>query len=307
MPKTHFAGLLVPAVTPIDENFEVDHGTFAAICRWLLDQGAHGLAVFGTTSEANSLPVKARREALDRLLQSGFRGDQLLPGTGMSALADTVELTRHAVSNGCGGVLALPPFYYKPVDDEGLFRFYAEVIERVGSSDLGLWLYHIPQNTGVPITHALIARLRERYPETVLGIKDSSGDWANTEALLTRHPGLRVFPSSEGVLLKALRLGAAGCISATGNVNPAGIRAVYDGWQGADADRLQSSAAEIRTIVSSYTLVPAVKAVLAAQLDLPALNRPLLPLMPLAEEQNAELLSRLAAVGHRLAPLKAAA
>ena len=307
MPKTQFAGLLVPAVTPVDAAFDVDHKTFAAICRWLLDQGAHGLAVFGTTSEANSLSVKARREALDRLLESGVRGDLLLPGTGMSALADTVELTRHAVSAGCGGVLMLPPFYYKPASDDGLFGFFAEAIERVGSSDLGVWLYHIPQNTGVPVTHTLIERLRARYPDTVLGIKDSSGDWANTEVLLKQHPGLRVFPSSEGVLLKALRLGAAGCISATGNVNPAGIRALYDGWQGPDADRLQSAAAEIRTIVSSYTLVPAVKAVLAAQLNLPALNAPLPPLTPLSSEQRDELLSRLAAIGYRLDPLPAAA
>jgi 4-hydroxy-tetrahydrodipicolinate synthase len=296
----HFSGLLVPAVTPFTDDLDIDHARFATVCRWLLGQGAHGLAAFGTTSEANSLSIPERRDALERLVAAGVPPQALLPGVGASALPDAVELTRHAVSLGCGGVLMLPPFYYKPVSDDGLFAFYAETIERVGSEDLGLWLYHIPQNTGVAITHSLIERLRARYPRTVLGIKDSSGDWANTQALIQQHPGFRVFPSSEGVLLNALRLGAAGCISASGNMNASGIRALFDGWQGPDAEALQASAAEIRAIVGSYTLIPAVKAVLAAGLGAPSLATLRPPLAPLDPAQRADLLQRLEAAGHRL-------
>jgi 4-hydroxy-tetrahydrodipicolinate synthase len=300
MPNVNFSGLLVPAATPFGPDLTIDQPTFVKVCRWLLAEGAHGLAVFGTTSEANSLSIPERRDALEGLIGSGIPADVLLPGVGMSALPDAVDLTRHAISLGCGGVLVLPPFYYKPVWDDGLFAFYAELIERVGSEDLGLWLYHIPQNTGVPITHALIERLRTRYPQTVLGIKDSSGDWTNTQALITQHPGFRVFPSSEGVMLKALRLGGVGCISASGNVNAAGIRSLYDGWAGPDAEALQAAAAKIRTVVGSYTLVPAVKAVLAARLGVPSLGTLRPPLTALDAAQRTELLARLEAVGYHL-------
>ncbi len=301
MAKTDFAGVLVPAITPFDDKLEPDAALFAWTCRWLLDQGANGLAVFGTTSEANSMSVAERKRLLEGLVEGGVDPSLLLPGTGMPSLTDAVDLTRHAVSLGCGGVLMLPPFYYKPASTEGLFAFYSEVIERVGSSDLGLWLYHIPQMAGVGIPHDLIERLIARYPDTVLGIKDSSGDWANTEAMLTRFKGFRIFPSSEGVLLKALKLGAAGCITASGNINAAGIRKLYDNWQGPDAEALQAPVAEVRTIFSAYPLIPAAKAVLSRSLGKPGLATVRPPLTPLAAAQADELMGRLQAAGHAYA------
>ncbi len=302
MAKADFAGVLVPAITPFDPGLEPDAPLFLKTCRWLLDQGANGLAVFGTTSEANSLSLGERRALLEGLVAGGLDPSLLLPGTGLPALPDAVELTRHAVSLGCGGVLMLPPFYYKPVSADGLFAFYAEVIERVGSSDLGLWLYHIPQMTGVGIPHDLIERLIKRYPQTVLGIKDSSGDWANTEAMLARFPGFRIFPSSEGVLLKALRLGAAGCITASGNVNAAAIRHLFDHWTSPEAEALQKPVAAVRDAVSGYPLIPAVKAILATLLAEPGLSTMRPPLTPLTEAQATELMGKLQAAGHAFAP-----
>lgn len=302
MAKTDFSGVLVPAVTPFKANLETDAPLFLKMCRWLLAQGANGLAVFGTTSEANSMSIPERRHLLETLVEGGVDPALLLPGTGQSALPDAIELTRHAVSLGCGGVLMLPPFYYKPVSDEGLFAFYSEVIEQVGSPDLGLWLYHIPQMTGVGIPHDLIERLIKRYPHTVLGIKDSSGDWENTEAMLTRFPGFRIFPSSEGVLLKALRLGAAGCITASGNINAAAIRRLIESQSSPEAETLQQQVAEVRTIFSSYALIPAAKAVLSTMLREPGLATVRPPLTPLSDIQSAELLGRLERAGHAFAP-----
>jgi len=302
MAKANFAGVLVPAITPFDARLEPDPGLFLKTCHWLLAQGAHGLAVFGTTSEANSLSLSERKRLLEGLAAGGIDPTLLLPGTGQCALPDAVELTKHAVSLGCGGVLMLPPFYYKPVSVDGLFAFYSEVIERVGSQDLGLWLYHIPQMTGVGIPHDLIERLISRYPDTVLGIKDSSGDWANTEAMLNRFPGFRVFPSSEGVVLKALRLGAAGCITASGNINAAAIRNLIDNWQSPEAEELQKPVAEVRNIFSSYPLIPAAKAVLSTVLAEPGLATLRPPLTPLTDAQTTELLGRLKDAGHAFAP-----
>lgn len=302
MAKTDFSGVLVPAVTPFKANLETDAPLFLKMCRWLLAQGADGLAVFGTTSEANSMSIPERQHLLETLVEGGIEPSLLLPGTGQSALPDAVELTRHAVSLGCGGVLMLPPFYYKPVSVEGLFAFYSEVIEQVGSPDLGLWLYHIPQMTGVGIPHDLIERLIKRYPHTILGIKDSSGDWANTEAMLTRFPGFRIFPSSEGVLLKALRLGAAGCITASGNINAAAIRRLIDNQTSSEAETLQHQVAEVRNIFSSYALIPAAKAVLSTMLREPGLATLRPPLTPLSETQSTEILGRLEGAGHAFAP-----
>lgn len=301
MAPVPFSGLLVPAITPFDGALAPDADAFVHVCKWLLADGAHGLAVFGTTSEANSLSVAERRGLLDHLVAAGVAPRVLLPGTGMCALPDAVELTRHAVGLGCGGVLMLPPFYYKPASDDGLFAFYAEVIERVGSSDLGVWLYHIPQNTGVGVPYTLIERLLARYGNTVLGIKDSSGNWENTEGMLRSFPGFHVFPSSEAVLTKALALGAAGCITASGNINARGIRALYDAWQGPDADALQAKVARVRAIIARYPpLVPAVKATLAEALGRPGLARLRPPLVALTAAERETLRAELAEAGHTI-------
>ena len=159
----------------------------------------------------------------------------------------------------------LPPFFFKGVSDEGLFAYYAEVIERVGSDRLKVYLYHIPQFTQVPITLNLIEMLRKRYPDTVVGAKDSSGNWDNTKAMIDNFAkdGFDVFPASESTLSTALPLGAAGCISATVNMNPAGIYALYQGWNTRQGEALQASADVIRKIFQAVPMIPAMKRVVA--------------------------------------------
>src|SRR5262244_2717910 len=164
------SGVWVPALTPFDTSLKVDEKRFIDYCRWLLERGADGLAVFGTTSEATSLGLLERQGLLEKLIAAGIPPGRLLPGTGLSAVPETVALTRHAVGLGCTGVLMLPPFYYKNVSDEGLVAAYSETIERVGDARLRLYLYHIPQMSGVPITLGAIERLLNRYPGTVVGI-----------------------------------------------------------------------------------------------------------------------------------------
>src|SRR5437588_12958129 len=137
-----FAGVLVPVLTRFTAAGEPDAGRFVAFCRFLLGQGADGLAIFGTTSEANSMSAGERMELLDRLVAAGIPPAKLMPGAGACSVTEAATLIRHAVGHGCGGVLMLPPFYYKGMDDNGLFAFFAAVIERVGSSALRVLLYH---------------------------------------------------------------------------------------------------------------------------------------------------------------------
>ncbi len=303
--RKRFAGVLVPALTPFKPGYAPDEGKFVGFCRWLLDQGANGLAVFGTTSEANSLTLAERQRLLEALIEGGITAGILMPGTGLCALPDTVALTRHAVDLGCGGVLMLPPFYYKGVSEAGIFASYAEAIERVGDARLALYLYHFPQMTGVPLPLRLIERLATAYPEVVLGIKDSSGDWEGTKAILGALPQLAVFPSSESRLLEGRRLGAAGCISASANLNVAAIRRLYDARSDAEAERLHGAVSGVRAVLEKRPLIPALKGVLAAATTDPdwAILRP--PLRPLAPEALRALLAEIRAAGLDLDRLKA--
>ena len=252
-------------LTPFDAKLQPDAGRFARHCKWLLSQGLRGLAVFGTTSEANSLSVEEREALLETLLGSGVAPGALLPGTGCCALTDTVRLTRAAVRAGCTGVLVLPPFYYKAVTDEGLFRAFSEVIERVGDSRLRMYLYHIPPIAHVGFSLKLVERLVTAYPGTVAGMKDSSGDIANTKAVIDAFAkdGFEVFSGSEKFLLENLRRGGAGCITATGNVNPAAIDRLYRNFGSPEAEGMQARLNAVRNAFEKRPVIPALKAVLA--------------------------------------------
>src|SRR4249920_61970 len=215
-------GVLSPVVTPFTRDLRPDPERFIAHCRWLLSQNC-GLAVFGTNSEANSLSVDERIALLDALLAADVDPARMMPGTGCCALSDTVRLTEHAVKAGCGGVLMLPPFYYKDVSEDGLYRNFAEVVERVGDARLRIYLYHIPPVAVVGITVKLVERLLKAYPTAIAGMKDSSGDWNNTKTFLdafaktapSARTGFDVFVGSETFLLANIRNGGAGTISAT--------------------------------------------------------------------------------------------
>src|SRR5690606_14748557 len=216
-----------------------------------------------TTSEANSLGIDERMEMLEEIVEAGVPPSKLMPGTGMCSLADAILLTDHAVELGCGGVLMLPPFYYKNPSEEGLFRFFAEVIEEVADDDLKVYLYHIPPIAQVGFSLPLFERLRKEIPQTVVGLKDSSGDWNNTKAILEAFPGFEVFPGSEAFLLDALRLGGSDCISATANVSARAIREVFDNWQGPNADKIQANVTTLRQAIQQYPMIPVLKALLA--------------------------------------------
>src|ERR1051325_1975858 len=289
-----FAGVLVPVSTPFTPAGEPDTGRFVAFCRFLLDQGADGLAIFGTTSEANSMSAGERMELLDRLIDAGIPAARLMPGTGACSVTEAASLISHAVGHGCGGVLMLPPFYYKGMNDNGLFAFFANVIDRVGSNALRMYLYHIPPQTLLGLSLDLVGRLIEAYPQTVVGLKDSSGDWSNTAALLDRFPGFAVFPGSEVFLLDGLRKGGAGCITPTGNVNVPGIRKVYENWQTPRADSLQAEITTARKTIQAYPMVPALKCIVAHFHNDPdwATVRP--PMSPLSEAQSAAVVGDLA-------------
>ncbi len=297
------SGVLAPDDTPFTTELAPDEERFLKHCRWLQDQNC-GLAVFGTNSEANSLSVGERTRLLDMLIEHHVDPKRMMPGTGCCSIVDSVTLTKHALAHGVGGVLMLPPFYYKGVSDEGLYRTFAEIIERVGDDRLRIYLYHFPQMSQVPLGIELVARMRESFPGIVVGMKDSSGDRDNLDAVLSAFPGFGYFAGNETLLLANMRAGGVGCISATANVNPKAIDHLFQNWQTDDADSVQSSLNDVRRAVQQFPLVPALKKIISHYAGDPEWNRLRPPLVELAEADGDKLMADLDAVGFEMQGLR---
>ncbi|MDK1386019.1 dihydrodipicolinate synthase family protein [Sinorhizobium sp. 8-89] len=267
MSDFEIGGVFCAATTAVTTDGRPDFRLFIDHCRKLLDEGCHGIALLGTTGEANSFGLKDRMEILDRAIAGGIRPEQLLPGTAQSAVADTIELTRHAIRAGVRGVVMLPPFYYKGVSAEGIYRAYARIIESVGDDRLRIVLYHIPQVSGVAIPHEVVGRLREDFPGIVVGIKDSSGDLENMKAIVKTFPDFGVLAGADPLLLPLLEAGGAGCITASSNLVAAELRLVFDNWNVAGKETEVKAAQEKivawRELTNAYVQLPTVKALVA--------------------------------------------
>ncbi len=278
-------GVLAPVLTPFDANLAPDPARFVRLCRSLLEEGLSALAPFGTTSEANSLSVEERERLLDAALEAGIPPDKLVPGTGCTALPDTVRLSRKAARAGCAGVLMLPPFYYKNLGEEGIFRSFARAIDGAGEPRLRVYLYHIPPVSQVAIPLKVIERLLAAYPGVVVGIKDSGGDFANTQAMLRAFPGFEVFVGSEKFLLRNLREGGAGCITATANVNAAAIAHAFR----ERSEERQREIDAVRAAFEKFPMIPALKEAVARRTGDAAWRAVRPPLVELAAEQRERL------------------
>ncbi|WP_159995455.1 dihydrodipicolinate synthase family protein [Roseomonas sp. 18066] len=287
------SGVFSAALTPLDADLSPDHAAFAAHAKWLLAEGCDGIALLGTTGEANSFSVAERQALLEATVAAGVAPEKLLPGTGVAAFTETVALTKHALSCGVTTVVMLPPFYYKGVSDDGVFAAYSEILQRIGDSRLRVVLYHIPQMSAVPISHAVIERLLAAFPETVVGIKDSSGELANMEAMVAKFPGFSVLAGADPLLLPLRRKGGAGCITATSNLVARDLAFVYahanDAAKAAEVDAAQARIVAARNKASKYPQMASLKAMTAHRTGDAGWMRLRPPLLPLTEAQASEL------------------
>ncbi len=304
-PSQRIRGVLAAVVTPFKADLSPDRQRFIRHCQWLLSHNC-GLAVFGTNSEANSMSAEERSTLLDALVAAGIDPSRIMPGTGCCSITETVELTAHAVKHGCAGVLMLPPFYYKDVSEEGLYRYFSEVVQRVGDTRLRIYLYHIPPVAIVGVTPKLVERLLKAYPNAIAGMKDSSGDWNNTKTFLDAfaRDGFDVFVGSESFLLANMRNGGVGTISATANVSPAAIHKLYRQWNTADdadnADQQQSKLNVVREVFTSRkfpSMIAALKQAIAIYANDPEWTRVRPPLVELTTEQAKLLAADLKGIG----------
>ncbi len=294
-------GVIAPLLTPLGSDGAPDEGRYVAHARWLIAEGCTGLAPFGTTGEGPSLGRRERMALLEALIEGGLAPERLLVGVGTPALADTLILARHASDLGCGGLLVLPPYYYKAVTDEGLYAWFARLIEGLDGRSARLYLYHIPPIAKLGFSFALITRLLKAFPEHIAGLKDSFAEWSHTEALIARFPALAVFSGSEAHLLRNLRAGGAGCISATANVNARAIRALYDHFKAPDAEARQLALNDLREAIEAQPMIPLLKAIIARHRADPHWRQTLPPLLPLDERDAEKRVAELVPKGLTLA------
>ena len=289
--------VLSPVLTPFKADGSPDAAKLLKQCKWLEANGV-GQAIFGTNSEANSMSAPQKMATLTTLIEGGLNPEHLMPGTGATSIDATVNMTRHAVNHKCAGVLMLPPFYYKDVSDDGLFAYFSEVIQKVGSAALQIYIYNIPPVTKINLSLSLLERLAKEYPKTVVGMKDSSGDWAYTESVikLLAPAGFRVYAGSEVFLMRALRAGGVGCISATANVNPKAIAELAAHWRESNADERQAGLDQVRGVFAKYQMIAGMKTAVAHYSKDPEWLKVRPPLMQLSADQQAQLLSELKAI-----------
>ena len=293
------AGVIAAVLTPLNDDLSPDHAEHVAHCRRLLAEGCDGLSPLGTSGEGASFSVAERKAILEALLDAGLSPDILLPGTGAASVADTIELTRHALSAGVTSVLMAPPFYYKNVSEDGLVAAYSRIAEGIGDDRLRVVLYHIPPVTAVPITYGAIARLREAFPGIFAGVKDSSMDFGNMSGYVDRFPGFAVLSGGEPLVKPILEYGGAGSITGLSNLAAPDLAVVTGHY--ADPDRAAEVLAAHRRLTRTRAAVSkpniaVMKAILARRTGKPSWRNVRPPLVPLDDAAIAPIADQLAAL-----------
>lgn len=292
-------GIYAAAISPFREDGSLDAERLVAYCRHLLeDGGCDGVAPTGTTGEGNSIPLRERLALPGAFAEAGFDPRRAIFGTGACAVGDAVELTRAALSAGFPNVLVLPPFYYKNPPEEGLYAYFARLVDSVGDDRLRVYLYHFPQMSAVPIPVSLAVRLKAAFGPVIAGLKDSSGDIAQSLAFAEATGGVAgdfdVYPSSEALLFEGLAGGCAGVIS--GSTNAFGALAREAMQAGPDSPAFARVRAA-RELAAGFPLMAAMKQIEAWRSGDAGWTRMAPPLVPLSPEQQAGLKAGLAGLG----------
>ena len=292
-------GVWCATLTPLGVDGRPDHARLAAHIRRIFAAGVDGVALFGTTGEGQSFTVAERLAGLEALLAAGIEPARVMVGTGCAALPETIELTRHAVKCRCAGALVLPPFFFKDVTADGVYASYARIADEVADARLRLYLYHIPQVSGVPIADSVIARLAESYPTLIAGVKDSQCNLEHSLRLLGAFPKLSIFVGFEPHLPAALAAGGAGTICGLANLYPRLIRRLYDRDRASEPGHREDLALVERfvAVLDAYPLFPAFKALQAELTGDPAWNALRPPLQSLAVPVREAWLAAVALCG----------
>lgn len=264
-------------VTPFDKDGNVDLMKTVQHAKTMLADGCDSVTLFGTTSEGFGLNLLDRRATLTEVATALPSTTRIHAGVITSGIDDAATLARTAYEDGACGLLLAPPFFMKGICDDGLFNWFSAVFDKIGASLKNVILYHIPGQTAVPISVALVSRIRTAYPGIVTGIKDSSGDWNSTEAYLAAHGDIAILVGDERQLPRAMAHGAQGSICGTANFMPHLLRDIIHG--GSDG----ATVTQVVEMVVSRPIIPAVKVLTAHVNQDASFIAPRPPLVPLPD------------------------
>jgi 4-hydroxy-tetrahydrodipicolinate synthase len=293
-----FRGIWPALLTPLHADLSIDHAKFAAHCKSLIASGCPGVTAFGTTGEGPSFSMAERKEAVDQLIKNGIPAGQIMVSTSCAALPETLELTRHAVNAGVHGCLMLPPFFLKGVSDQGVIDCYRYVIDGLADDRLKLYLYHIPQVTGVGLSHHVIATLKNMYPNTILGIKDSACSTEHSIGLANAFmKDLTVYVGFEPDLPEMGRRGSTGAISGLANFMPRVVKRLVTQPDAATTPAERERIIKLLGLLEGYSLMPALKGIMAMLSGDPAWLRVRAPLVALTPDEFKALEKSITAFG----------
>ena len=263
-PKT---GIYAASLTPFTASYVPEIATLISHVQWLLENGADGVALLGSTGEANSMTLEQRQAIIEQSTRK-LPADRLLIGTGSCALQDAIKLTKVSIDAGVYAVLVVPPFYYKPQSEESIIRFYSELIAGVNDPKLRIVFYNFPKFTGYNFDHNIIGKMKSRFGEIAAGIKDSSGNWENMSGVAQNVGDFMVYSGTETFLLEILLTGGAGCITATANLIAPECQQVFQAWKNEqleDAKQKQKKLTSLRKVFESYPFVSGLKSIFVDQ------------------------------------------
>ncbi|HUD01603.1 MAG TPA: dihydrodipicolinate synthase family protein [Rhabdochlamydiaceae bacterium] len=274
-----FTGIYAASLTPLHADLSCDYDAYAVHCKELIEQGCSGVVLFGTTGEGPSFSVAERQEGIQALVERGVDPKKIIVSVGCPSVEDTITLTQAALAAKCAAVLMTPPYFFKNVSDAGIIAFYREVIRKVNNPDLKIFLYHIPQFSGVRISLDVIRTLHEEFPTTVIGMKESEGNFELTSAVLKQFPNLQLLVGSEKMIADAVSLGATGGISGIANICPQLICSLYK------SKERQPEIEALSAVLKNYPFIPAIKSLLAQKKG-SSWNMLRPPLVPLSSNES---------------------
>jgi len=301
------SGVFSAALTPIKQDLSINQDLYLRHCQYLMRQGHDGIAIFGTTGEANSFSIQEKKNNLEFLLSNRIDPKILIPGTGSSSLKDAIDMTKHAVDHKVRAVLLLPPFYYKNVSEEGIVNYYRYIIEGVGENDTNYILYHIPQNSYVPISFKIIEILLKLYPNNVVGLKDSAGDTDRMLKIIKYFNNFAVFCGHDSLALNVCKRGGAGAITAGTNVCGKLLSFIIKNYKKENEIRnfaeMQKLLQQIRQVITSHEPISLMKSYFSIVDNIPEWNNVLPPLKRLDNPENHKLILILKELIKKIDPL----
>ncbi len=292
-------GVYTASLTPLTASFEPNLPALVRHAQWLLESGSDGVALLGSTGEANSLTLEQRLSIIEQTARE-LPPDRLMLGTGSCALQDSVRLTKASVDAGVFSVLVIPPFYYKPQSDESVLRFYSELISSVDEPRLRIIFYNFPKLSGYNFSVKILQELKQRFGDIAAGIKDSSGEWKNMLGIVQNIPDFMVYTGTETLLLDILKKGGAGCITATANLIAPECQRVYQAWKNNKqkvAEQAQMNLTDLRKTLENYPLVSELKSLFAAKTNAEEWENMLPPFAPILDKQVEELTEQIKGLG----------